>query len=120
MLAKGPIGFIIPVIAIGFHLLITKQWKKLFDWHWLLVLPVVLIVLAPMLYGLYTQFDLHPEKEAYGIKGPSGIEFFFWTQSFGRITGESEWQNETSFFYFFQTILCDFALRSILVASKNK
>ena len=109
MLAKGPIGFIIPVVAIGGHLLMTKQWKKLFDWRWLLVLPVILIVLAPMLYGLYTQFDLHPEKEAYGIKSPSGIGFYFWTQSFGRITGENEWQNDTSFFYFFQTILWDLA-----------
>lgn len=109
MLAKGPIGFIIPVVAIGGHLLMTRQWKKIFDWRWLLVLPVIMIVLAPMLYGLYTQFDLHPEKEAYGIKSPSGIGFYFWTQSFGRITGENEWQNDTSFFYFFQTILWDLA-----------
>jgi hypothetical protein len=44
-----------------------------------------------MTYGLYKQ---------YGMKGP---EFFFWTQSFGRITGENEWRNDASFFYFFHT-----------------
>lgn len=107
MLAKGPLGLFIPAIAIFVHLLIRKEWKKIFNWKWLLLVPVILIVLAPMLYGLYIQFDMHPEKEVYGIKGPSGIGFYFWTQSFGRITGESTWSNDTSPLYFMQTILWD-------------
>ena len=87
MLAKGPIGMVIPGMAILGHLVLTKQWKKIINPSWLLLLIPVMFMLAPMCYGLYTQFDLHPEKEVYGIKGPSGLEFYFWTQSFGRITG---------------------------------
>lgn len=107
MLAKGPIGLIIPGVAVGGHLLITRQWRKIFDPRWLLLLVPIGLILAPMLYGLYMQFDMHPEKEVYGLKGPSGIAFYFWTQSFGRITGSNYWDNDTSVFYFFQTILWD-------------
>lgn len=108
MLSKGPLGLMIPAIAIGGHLLINAEWKKILDWKWLLIIPVIALILAPMLYGLYYQFDMHPEKEVYGLKGPSGVEFYFWTQSFGRITGDIAWKNDTSVFYFFQTILWDF------------
>ncbi|MEP6794718.1 MAG: glycosyltransferase family 39 protein [Saprospiraceae bacterium] len=108
MLAKGPIGMVIPAMAILGHLILNKEWKKLFNPAWLLLLIPVVIVLAPMCYGLYTQFDLHPEKEVYGMKGPSGLMFYFWTQSFGRITGDSQWHNNAPVYYFFQTMLWDF------------
>jgi len=107
MLAKGPLGLFVPVVAIGGHLLLAKQWKKIFDPSWLFLIPIIALVLAPMCYGLYTQFDMHPEKEVYGIKGPSGLRFFFWTQSFGRITGESQWDNNAPWYYFLQTMLWD-------------
>ncbi len=108
MLAKGPIGIVVPAVALGSHFLLKKQWKNIFKPQWLLLLVIVLIVLLPMCYGLYTQFDLHPEKTVYGLHGPSGLRFFFWTQSFGRITGASQWDNHTGFFYFFNTISWDF------------
>lgn len=108
MLAKGPIGMVVPAVALGSHFLLKKQWKNIFKPQWLLLLVIVLIVLLPMCYGLYTQFDLHPEKTVYGLHGPSGLRFFFWTQSFGRITGASQWDNHTGFFYFFNTISWDF------------
>ncbi len=107
MLSKGPIGLVIPAVSVGSHLIIKGEWKKIFHPAWLLLIPVIAIVLAPMCYGLYHQFDLHPEKEVYGMKGPSGIEFFFWTQSFGRITGENYWANNTPWYYFLQTMLWD-------------
>ncbi|UBM59113.1 glycosyltransferase family 39 protein [Marinilongibacter aquaticus] len=108
MMSKGPITLIIAASAIGGHLLFKQQWKKIFDYKWLLMLLAILVFLLPMCYGLYTQFDLHPEKFVYGLDGPSGLRFFFWTQSFGRITGEIYWANDTSFFFFFHTILWDF------------
>lgn len=109
MLAKGPIGIVAVAIALGGNVLLKQQLKHIFKWQYLIGLVVVAIILAPMTYGLYTQFDLHPEKSAYGIESPSGVKFFYWTQSFGRITGESSWQNDSTFFYFFHTILWDFA-----------
>src|SRR6185437_4555877 len=91
MLAKGPIGLIIPATAIGCHLSLHRNWKGVFDWKWLLAIPVVLIILSPMLYGLYEQW------------GSNGITFFFWTQSFGRITGQSDWNNHADPFFFEHT-----------------
>lgn len=108
LMAKGPIAAIIVAAAIGGHLLLKQNWKQIFDPKWLLLLVVALLFLTPMCYGLYTQFDLHPEKFVYGLQGPSGVKFFFWTQSFGRITGDIYWSNNTGPFYFLNTILWDF------------
>jgi len=108
MLAKGPIALILFGAGVGTHLLMSRDWRNLFHLQWIPFLALVGLLLIPMCYGLYHQFDLHPEKEVYGLKGPSGLRFFFWTQSFGRITGEIYWENDTSFFYFFHTILWDF------------
>jgi len=108
MLAKGPIGIVIPALAIGGDLLLKRKWKDIFKYQWLVFLGIVAVVLFPMSYGLYVQFDLHPEKFVYEMQGPSGLKFFYWTQSFGRITGDSYWENDASFFFFFHTILWDF------------
>lgn len=108
MMAKGPIGIVTIAFALGTDFLLRKDWKMIFNWRWLIGLVWVAILLAPMTYGLYTQFDLHPEKTAYGIESPSGVRFFYWTQSFGRITGESDWDNGAGFFFFFHSILWDF------------
>jgi 4-amino-4-deoxy-L-arabinose transferase-like glycosyltransferase len=108
MLAKGPIGIVTIGLALGTDFMLKKEWKWIFNWRWLIGIGIVAIVLAPMTWGLYTQFDLHPEKTAYGITSPSGVKFFYWTQSFGRITGESEWDNGAGFFFFFHSILWDF------------
>lgn len=107
MMAKGPIGIVTIAFALGTDFLLKKEWKLIFNWRWLIGLVWVAILLAPMTWGLYTQFDLHPEKTAYGIDSPSGVRFFYWTQSFGRITGESEWDNGAGFFFFFHSILWD-------------
>jgi len=108
MLAKGPFGIVIVAIAIGSDLLLKRKWSDIFRWQWILMLLTIAVVLAPMTYGLYTQFDMHPEKTVYGLQGPSGVRFFYWTQSFGRITGEIYWNNHAGFFFFFHSILLDF------------
>lgn len=107
MLSKGPIGAIIPLCAVGAHLLYSRNFKTLFHYKWLLLPCLVLAFLSPMLYGLYQQFDLHPEKEVYGLKGPSGIEFYFWTQSFGRITGDIYWKDDSSPLFFLTSLAWD-------------
>ena len=100
MTAKGPIGLIMPAFALGSHVLLRRDWKSLFDWRWLAGLVVTAVVLLPMCWGLYQQFDLQPEKVVHGKTGVSGLYFFFWEQSFGRITGENVWKNDASPFYF--------------------
>ena len=100
MLAKGPIGIILPATAVGAHLLMRRDWRGIFRWEWLIALPFIAVLLVPMCYGLYHQYDLHPEKEVNGRTGVSGLYFYFWEQSFGRITGENVWKNNTPWFYF--------------------
>ncbi len=115
MLAKGPIGLIAPGMGVFMHLVLRKNWKDLFHPVWLLGLVIVALVLLPMSYGLYTQFDLHPEKLVNGQTGVSGLRFFYWTQSFGRITGESVWENDVGPFFLSHSTLWAFAPWSLFL-----
>ncbi len=108
MLAKGPIGIMVPVLAIGTDLVLRQRWKDLLKWQWLLGLILVGIMLAPMTYGLYEQFDKHPEVIVNNKTHVSGVYFYYWEQSFGRLTGENVWSNNTGPFYFVHTILWAF------------
>lgn len=93
MMTKGPIALMVPVFSFGTHWLLRREWKKIFDPRHLLYILLIAIFLIPMSIGLYQQFDLHPEKTVNGLKNVSGLRFFYWSQSFGRITGESPWNN---------------------------
>jgi 4-amino-4-deoxy-L-arabinose transferase-like glycosyltransferase len=114
MLAKGPIGVMVPALAIGTDLLLKRDWRTLFRWQWLLLIPIVLICLAPMMYGLYEQYDASGGRQTYNGFITSGLRFYFWTQSFGRLTGESTWSNDTGPFYFIHTFLWAFLPWSLL------
>jgi hypothetical protein len=119
MLAKGPLGLVLPAMAVGSELVYKREWKKIFQWQWLVGLVIVAIVLFPMCYGLYEQFDLHPEKTVNEETGVSGLKFYFWTQSFGRITGSSQWgtkfDNGAGPFFFTHTFLWTFFPWCLLV-----
>lgn len=114
MLSKGPIGLMVPVLALGTHFLIKKEWKHIFKWKWLLGILISFLVISPMLYGLYQQFDAQPDKvmnlsSGLEVKGISGLKFYFWDQSFGRITGDNmEWKNESTPFFFTHTFAWSF------------
>jgi 4-amino-4-deoxy-L-arabinose transferase-like glycosyltransferase len=114
MLAKGPIGAVVPVMALGTHLLYQRDWKNIFNWRWILGIIIVLIVLSPMLWGLYTQFDANPRAMVNGRTGVSGLRFFFWEQSFGRITGENVWEDDSSYFFFTHNYLWEFLPWSLI------
>ena len=88
LLVKGPIAAMAPMLAVGGQLLYTKAWRKLLDLR-LVIVPIVLgVILLPMCIGLYEQFGAH------------GLRFYFWEQSFGRITGENRWVDESTFLFF--------------------
>ncbi len=105
MLTKGPIALLI--IGFGFlpHFIIKKQWSNILRWQYIPMLIIIGVVLLPMSIGLYEQFDLHPEKTVNGENGVSGLRFFYWTQSFGRITGESVWNNNAGFTFLYENLL---------------
>ncbi|MEZ4978487.1 MAG: glycosyltransferase family 39 protein [Chitinophagales bacterium] len=103
LLAKGPIGAVVPFLALLPHVLIYKLYGKVFRWNLLLIPLILILVLSPMLLGLYQQW------------GWVGIRFFFWDQSFGRITGENVWKNDASYFYFLHNIIWIFLPYTILL-----
>ena len=87
MLAKGPVGMVIPAMAIGAHLIGHRRWKDIFHWQWLVAVPLLLLAITPALIGLYNQF------------GMEGIKFYFWTNNVGRITGSYQGTNTDPVFY---------------------
>jgi 4-amino-4-deoxy-L-arabinose transferase-like glycosyltransferase len=102
MLAKGPIAAIAVLLPIGINLMYQQKWRDVLNLRWFLSLLIICIVLFPMSYGLYTQFDAQPEK------GKSGLYFYYWLQSFGRITGENVWNNGLPWHFFLGSSIWDF------------
>lgn len=93
---KGPLGLLIPALALGPHLVYQKRWKDLFRWEWLAGIVIMLVVLIPMIVGTYQQY------------GFEGLRFHFWDQSFGRITGKSKWVDNSGPFFFLHSFLWSF------------
>lgn len=93
MLAKGPFGLIFPLLSIAPQIAYTRNWKAVFNFKWLIAFPVIALLLTPMCIGLYQQHGMH------------GLYFFFWEQSFGRITGENVWKNDVDPFFLVHTFL---------------
>ena len=87
MLTKGPVGAAIPAFALVVHLLVTGKIRELFSPKWLIGISISGIVCIPAFVGLYNQFGL------------KGIQFFFFTNNIGRITGSYVGSNTDYFFY---------------------
>lgn len=92
MLTKGPVGMLIPGAAVGLHLLFTRDFKSIFNYRWLVAIPLVFILILPALIGLFQHFGLE------------GIKFYFWTNNMGRVTGEYKGTNNDPFFYLHTTL----------------
>jgi len=87
MLAKGPVGLVIPAFATGAHLLLHRQWREIFHPRWIMGAGLVFLMIIPALAGLFNQF------------GAEGIKFFFWTNNMWRITGSYAGHNSDPFYY---------------------
>ncbi|MBD0851034.1 ArnT family glycosyltransferase [Maribacter arenosus] len=111
---KGQIALLVIGLPILCHLAYTRKWKLFLNWRVLTGLLVFAVVIAPMLYAYYTQFDLHPEKIIRGRGERSGIFFIFWEQSFERLSGEGVGQNSSDYFFFFHTFLWVFLPWTVL------
>ncbi|MEN8799701.1 MAG: glycosyltransferase family 39 protein [Flavobacteriaceae bacterium] len=102
---KGQIAILVIGLPLLCHLWYVRGWNKLFHWKTLVGILVFLIVLIPVLYAYYQQFDLHPEKIIRGRSERSGIFFILWEQSFERLSGEGVGKNSSDYFFFFHTFL---------------
>ncbi|MCC8408867.1 glycosyltransferase family 39 protein [Mucilaginibacter sp. UR6-1] len=101
--------------AIAGHLIITKQWKQLFNLRWLLAAVLIFIFILPEVYCLYVQFDAHPEKLVFGQHNVSGIKFFFWDSQFGRFFNTGPIKGSGDPFFFVHTTLWAFLPWSLLL-----
>jgi len=108
MMTKGPIALMVPLFCFGSEWVLKRKWKTLFNPLHLFDGLLVAILLIPMSIGLYQQFDMHPEKTVNGLQHVSGLRFFYWSQSFGRITGESPWNNGADISFLFVNMLWSF------------
>ncbi|WP_439506464.1 ArnT family glycosyltransferase [Sediminibacterium sp.] len=99
MMTKGPIALMVPGLAFASHFLLQRNWKQFYRWEYLIGIFIIGIILLPMCIGLYQQYDLQPGKLINGRPIDSGLRFYFWTQSFGRYTGEN-FYHEMSYFTF--------------------
>ncbi len=104
MLSKGPIGAVIPALAIVGHLILTKNFKSFIDFRWYLGIILSFVVVSPALIGLFNQF------------GWEGIQFFFWKNNVGRITGSYTGAN-TDYSFYIHTLLYLFIPWSVLLFS---
>jgi len=89
MMTKGPIALVVPVLAFAPQWFFEKKWTYFFKPIYVLGILIIGILLIPMSWGLYQQFDLQPGKLINNIPIESGLKFYYWTQSFGRYTGEN-------------------------------
>ena len=108
MMTKGPLALMVPVFCFTSDWALKRQWKNFFKPAYILGFILIALLLVPMSIGLYRQFDLHPEKLVNGKTGVSGLRFFYWSQSFGRITGESPWKNDVDISFLFMNMLWSF------------
>jgi 4-amino-4-deoxy-L-arabinose transferase-like glycosyltransferase len=112
---KGAGGMIAPVLFILFYLIYSGRLKELFHIHILFAFLLFAILISPVLYCYYLQFDLHPEKVIRDKSGWSGIRFILWDQLIERYEGKTFGPSrQRDFFYYFHTFLWAFAPWSII------
>jgi len=108
MMTKGPIALLVPAFAFVPHFILRREWKQLFRWEYIVGVLIIAIMLIPMSIGLYQQFDLHPGKLINGVPIQSGLRFYYWTQSFGRYTGENRFNEMNHFTFLLENMLWSF------------
>ncbi|HVW95449.1 MAG TPA: glycosyltransferase family 39 protein [Mucilaginibacter sp.] len=117
MMTKGPFALVPIGGAVAGHLVLTRQWRLLFHWRWLLAIVLTGIFILPELWCLYRQFDMHPEKLVFGRTGVSGIRFFFWDSQFGRFFNTGPIKGSGDPFFFLHTFLWAFLPWSLLAVA---
>lgn len=108
MMTKGPIALMVPAFALVPHFVLRREWKQFFRWEYIIGLLIVAILLVPMSIGLYQQYDLEPGKIFHGKPVNSGLRFYYWTQSFGRYTGENVFNEMNHFTFLLENMLWSF------------
>jgi hypothetical protein len=108
MMTKGPIALVVPVLALAPHWVSQKKWAFFYKPIYIPGILLLALLLFPMSWGLYQQYDLHPGKIINDRPIKSGLEFYYWTQSFGRYTGQNYYKEMGYFTFLLENMLWSF------------
>ncbi len=108
MMTKGPIALVVPILCFAPEWFCKKDWSYFFKPIYLLGIVLIAVLLFPMTWGLYQQFDLHPGKIINHHPIQSGVKFYYWTQSFGRYTGENAFKEMGYFTFLLENMFWSF------------
>lgn len=111
---KGHIAIFVPTVFIFFYILYQKNWKIFLNWKWLLLLLTFGILISPVVYCYYLQYNLHPEKVIRGKDHINGVKFILLNQSVERFVGGMGNDAGKDYFFFLHSFLWAFAPWSIL------
>jgi len=111
---KGAIGVLIPGLYLLFLAVTRKQVKSLLSPKWFILLLLFVVMISPVLYCYYLQFNLHPEKIIRGKDHIDGVGFILFNQSTERYTGVMGDTLKQDYFFFIHTYLWAFAPWSFL------
>lgn len=115
VMTKGMFALFPLIGAFAGHFIITKQWRQMFHWRWLVAAFLTFIFFISELITLYLQFDKHPDKIVFGEKNVSGLKFFFWDSQFGRFFNTGPIKGKGDPFFFVHTLLWAFLPWSVLL-----
>lgn len=105
---KGWLGPVVMFIAAFFYILLNRRWYVFAQVKTWMFVPVFFILISPVLYAYYVQFDQHPEKVIRGEDGRSGIKFILWDQLFERAKGFDVKERHGGYFFLYHTFLWSF------------
>ncbi len=108
MMTKGPIALVVPVLAMAPHWVSQKKWAFFYKPIYIPGIILLALLLVPMSWGLYQQYDLHPGKLINDRPIQSGLEFYYWTQSFGRYTGQNYYKEMGYFTFLLENMFWSF------------
>ncbi len=108
MMTKGPVAIVVPILAIAPHWISQKKWAYFYKPIYIPGILLLALLLFPMSWGLYQQYDLHPGKLINDRPIKSGLEFYYWTQSFGRYTGQNYYKEMGYFTFLLENMFWSF------------
>lgn len=112
---KGMIAVFVPAIGAFFYILYRKDYKLFGNLKWLLLLLLFAVLISPVLYCYYLQYNLHPEKMVRGKDHINGVKFILLNQSVERFGGQTGDAAKQDHFFFLHSFLWAFAPWSLLV-----
>ncbi len=112
---KGHIAVFTPAVGLFFYILHLREWKLFLNWKWLITLACFVVLIFPVVYCYYLQFNLHPEKMVRNKDHINGVKFILFGQTVERLQGESFGSKaKHDYLFFIHSFLWAFAPWSIL------